>query len=79
MDKQPVTKAMLCEEIHRLHTETVNLHRTIEEAQLPEDKSLVLMRQQVYWAAGQLKESGISLGQVQDKFTDKFDYVSTQD
>jgi hypothetical protein len=78
MEIKPVTKTMLCEEIHRLHDETFKLYTAIKEAQLPEDRSLVSMTQQIYWAVGQLKESGISLGQAQDKFTDEFDYVSTQ-
>jgi hypothetical protein len=78
MDFKPVSKSTLKAEIQRLQSEVSRLFATIEEAQLPEDTSLVGMRQHVYWAAGQLKESAILLDRADEKFTDAFDYVSTQ-
>jgi hypothetical protein len=78
MDFKPVAKSILREEIKRLQAETAALYKTMVEARLPLDPSLDNMKQDIYCASESFREAGIALDRVEGKFTDAFDYVSTQ-
>jgi hypothetical protein len=75
---KPIAQSVLRAEIGRLRFEINALDKAVREAGLPPDASLDNMKQDISSAAQSLREAAIALDRVDEKFTDAFDYASTQ-
>jgi hypothetical protein len=71
-----IAKSVLKVEIGRLQYEVDALNKAMSKAGIPSDASLDNMKRGIDSAAVSLREAGIALHRVDEKFTDAFDRVS---